>query len=130
MGRGISGSQGIGPTGDMMPPPTSAGVPPASPYVPPGGSEIDALKAEAQNLETQLRSINDRIDQLEGGTTPSRLVAAVDAGRCTGCSMCEGVCPVNAITVEETAYIDTAKCTGCGQCVAECRNGALTLRKA
>ena len=98
------------------------------PAPPGGGSEVDALKAEAQNLGTQLQAINARIAQVGSGGVQRRLVAVVDAGKCTACGLCADVCPVKAISINTIAAIDAAKCTGCGQCVAECPQEALTLK--
>ena len=118
-GMGMGGGQGMGVGPDV------AGFPlPAA-----GGSEIDALKTEAQNLEAQLQAINERIGQIPAGSVRHRLIAVVNAIKCTGCRLCEKVCPAGAITIEKIAAIDAAKCTGCGQCVAECPTEALTLKK-
>jgi len=118
-GMGMGGGQGMGAGPDV------AGFP--SPTA--GGSEIDALKTEAQNLEAQLQAINERIGQIPAGSVRHRLIAVVNASKCTGCRLCEKVCPVGAITIEKIAVIDAAKCTGCGQCIAECPPEALTLKK-
>ena len=40
---------------------------------------------------------------------------------CVGCESCVPVCPVEAITMEDSiAVIDQDKCTECGVCVGEC----------
>ena len=116
-GQGMGAGMGVGPDVAGFPSPTA------------GGSEIDALKTEAQNLEAQLQAINERIGQIPAGSVRHRLIAVVNASKCTGCRLCEKVCPVGAITIEKIAAIDAAKCTGCGQCVAECPSEALTLKK-
>ncbi len=54
--------------------------------------------------------------------------ASVDAGRCSGCRICNALCPFNAIRFhEETAVSEviTALCQGCGTCVAACPAGAM-----
>ena len=120
---GMGGGRGMGATG-------GAGGGAAFPSAPAAGDEIDALKAEAQNLEAQLNTINARIGQLGSTAAQRHLVAVVDAGTCLGCGSCEGICPVDAITINTVSVIDGVKCTGCGQCVVQCPQGALTLQKA
>jgi len=122
-GMGMGGGRGMGP--GMGVAPSAAELPSA----PSGAGEVDALRAEAQNLETQLQAINTRIGQLASGRVQRRLLAVVDADKCTACGLCEKVCPPQAITIDKIAVIDAAKCTGCGQCVAECPQDALTLKK-
>ena len=53
--------------------------------------------------------------------------AKVDEGTCTGCGSCVEVCPVEAITAEDTAKIDPAQCNECGACVEECPSDAISL---
>lgn len=61
------------------------------------------------------------------------VVAVVRPLRCTGCGMCELVCPYNAISVQEDerlgkiAVVNSALCKGCGTCSANCRCGAVDL---
>ncbi len=65
----------------------------------------------------------------------------IDPVKCTGCSVCEIVCPADVITMVPVGTkkvgdrelevkrpsFDLYTCISCGQCVEDCRFGALTL---
>ncbi|MFI5404836.1 MAG: 4Fe-4S binding protein [Candidatus Gagatemarchaeaceae archaeon] len=65
----------------------------------------------------------------------------IDPVKCTGCSVCEIVCPASVITMvpvgtkvvgNRTVEVrrpefELYSCISCGQCVDDCRFGALTL---
>jgi len=65
----------------------------------------------------------------------------VDPVKCTGCSICEIVCPAGVITMLPVGKktvgsreveikrptFDLYTCISCGQCVDDCKFGALTL---
>jgi formate hydrogenlyase subunit 6/NADH:ubiquinone oxidoreductase subunit I len=65
----------------------------------------------------------------------------IDPVKCTGCSVCEIVCPADVITMVPVGTkqvgsrqvevkrpsFDLYTCISCGQCVDDCRFGALTL---
>ena len=65
----------------------------------------------------------------------------IDPVKCTGCSICEIVCPAEVITMLPVGKkvigsreveikrpsFDLYTCISCGQCVDDCRFGALTL---
>ena len=58
-------------------------------------------------------------------------VASVRESRCTGCGMCEEICPYNAVKVDPermVAEVNEALCKGCGACSATCRSGAIDIR--
>jgi NAD-dependent dihydropyrimidine dehydrogenase PreA subunit len=57
----------------------------------------------------------------------SNFRAGVDAEACLGCGTCEDHCPVEAITLGQTAEVDLERCIGCGVCVVHCPEGALAL---
>jgi heterodisulfide reductase subunit A len=55
--------------------------------------------------------------------------AMVNAETCSGCRICNNLCPFNAITfLEDTGVsdINQALCQGCGTCVAACPAGAIS----
>ena len=65
----------------------------------------------------------------------------IDPVKCTGCSVCEIVCPAGVITMVPVGTkvvgsrsievkrptFELYSCISCGQCVDDCRFGALTL---
>jgi heterodisulfide reductase subunit A len=68
-----------------------------------------------------------RIEQGEIALEPVR--ATVDPDRCSGCRICNDLCPFNAITFLEdrgVTEINPALCQGCGTCVAACPAGAIS----
>ncbi len=68
-----------------------------------------------------------RIQQKELALEPVR--ASVIEERCSGCRICNTMCPFNAITFLEdrmVTEINPALCQGCGTCVAACPSGAIT----
>lgn len=98
MGMGGGGGRGMG--RGMGAGPGVAAFPSASTGA---GEEVDALRAEARDLEAQLQTINSRIGQLGSGRVQRRLLAVVDAEKCTACGLCEKICPPRAITIEKIA---------------------------
>ena len=68
-------------------------------------------------------------------------VAHSDENMCTGCSLCERVCPYGAITYIDKAFkmpdrtvqkrrialVNDAVCQGCGACTVACPSGAMDL---
>lgn len=58
------------------------------------------------------------------------LLAKVDREKCTGCRICERVCPTLVIkVVDKKAVVDEPKCSGCGGCEQRCSFRAITLVK-
>jgi NADH:ubiquinone oxidoreductase subunit F (NADH-binding)/Pyruvate/2-oxoacid:ferredoxin oxidoreductase delta subunit len=51
----------------------------------------------------------------------------IDAGKCTGCTLCARKCPAEAVvgTVKTPHHIVTDRCIGCGACADTCRFGAI-----
>jgi heterodisulfide reductase subunit A2 len=55
--------------------------------------------------------------------------ACVDADQCSGCRICNTMCPFHAISYLEdrrVSEINPALCQGCGTCVSACPAGAIT----
>jgi Pyruvate/2-oxoacid:ferredoxin oxidoreductase delta subunit len=53
--------------------------------------------------------------------------AVVDEAQCTACEICLERCPVDAISVEDTATVDRDKCLGCGLCAGDCSMEAIAM---
>jgi heterodisulfide reductase subunit A len=57
--------------------------------------------------------------------------SVVDEELCSGCRVCNLLCPYSAISFDEekkVSRINEALCKGCGACVAACPSGAITGR--
>lgn len=68
-----------------------------------------------------------RINQGQLALEPVR--ASVIEEKCSGCRICNDLCPFFAITFDEerqVTEINPALCQGCGTCVAACPSGAIT----
>ena len=55
---------------------------------------------------------------------------AVDEGKCTGCGVCEGVCPTWAIDMGEKATIDQLSCIPCRLCEETCPEEAVRYERS
>jgi heterodisulfide reductase subunit A len=57
------------------------------------------------------------------------VVATIHEDNCSGCRICNNLCPFNAIDFDaenEVSVINTALCKGCGTCVAACPAQAIS----
>jgi heterodisulfide reductase subunit A len=58
-------------------------------------------------------------------------ISVIDEKLCSGCKICNNLCPYNAISFNEEKGVSTineALCKGCGTCGAACPSGAITSR--
>jgi heterodisulfide reductase subunit A len=59
------------------------------------------------------------------------MFAAVDEDACSGCRVCNEICPYSAIEFDEEkkrSHVISALCKACGACVATCPSGAIQAR--
>jgi len=65
---------------------------------------------------------------LRGETTLSGAYAEINEEICSGCRICNEMCPYNAITYNEekkVSEVNQSLCKACGTCVAACPSGAI-----
>ncbi len=89
-----------------------------------GPKDIPATVAQGAAAAARVLS---RIQQKEIALEPVK--ASVNPDLCSGCRICNGLCPFNAITFHEdrrVTEINPALCQGCGTCVAACPAGAIS----
>jgi Pyruvate/2-oxoacid:ferredoxin oxidoreductase delta subunit len=90
---------------------------------------LEALKERLRIMHGRLAELKQRTRSDEPRARGSRLVASVIAERCTGCRVCQKVCPTGAIAfVGSVARVQTADCRGCSRCVEACPQEAIVLR--
>ena len=68
-----------------------------------------------------------KIQQKEIALEPVR--ATINQDQCSGCRICNNLCPFNAILFHEdemVSEVNPALCQGCGTCVAACPAGAIS----
>jgi heterodisulfide reductase subunit A len=84
------------------------------------------IPTSVSNGAAAAAQILSRISRGQIAMEPYR--ASVDEARCSGCRICNDLCPFSAITFDEGAmvtHIDPKLCQGCGVCVAACPAGAI-----
>jgi heterodisulfide reductase subunit A2 len=85
------------------------------------------IPSSVSNGAAAAARILGRIQQKEMALEPIR--ATVDEARCSGCRICNDLCPYNAIdylAAENVSRVNPALCQGCGTCVAACPAGAMS----
>lgn len=92
-------------------------------------TELQELKEQAGEIQVRLDFLQMRIRSISRSVPKaSQWKAFVDVEKCLGCGICQEVCPVGAVEVNEYAQIRMHSCIGCGRCVQECPQEALSLR--
>ena len=89
-----------------------------------GPKDIPATVAQGAAASARVLG---RIQQGEIALEPIR--ASVNEERCSGCRICNDLCPFNAILFHEdtmVSEVNPALCQGCGTCVAACPAGAIS----
>lgn len=89
-----------------------------------GPKDIPATVSQASAAAARVISY---IAQGELELEPVR--ASVIEAQCSGCRICNDLCPYNAILFDEDSMvteINEALCQGCGTCIAACPAGAIT----
>ena len=89
-----------------------------------GPKDIPASVAQGSAAAARVLANIDR-----GEITLEPVRASVDQARCSGCRICNNLCPFNAILFHEdrmVSEINPALCQGCGTCVAACPAGAIS----
>ena len=67
-----------------------------------------------------------------GYVKPEALNAVVNEDECSGCGICELLCPFQAIELQpkddkRVSHVNEAVCKGCGTCAAACPSGAISM---
>lgn len=92
-----------------------------------GPKDIPDAVAQASAAATRvLALISKGRVELEAAT------AVIDEERCSGCRICNLLCPYSAISFiedEKVSRINEALCKGCGTCVAACPSVAITHKQ-
>jgi heterodisulfide reductase subunit A len=86
----------------------------------------DIPTSVAQGAAAAARALG-RIQQKEISLEPIR--ASVNQEQCSGCRICNNLCPFNAILYHDdrmVSEVNPALCQGCGTCVAACPAGAIS----
>jgi heterodisulfide reductase subunit A len=86
----------------------------------------DIPSSVAQGAAASARVLG-KIQQREISIEPVR--ASVNQEQCSGCRICNTLCPYNAISFDQdraVSLVNAALCQGCGTCVAACPAGAIS----
>jgi len=66
-----------------------------------------------------------------GSVETGAVTASIDENRCSGCKVCNALCPYGAISFDENAKVSQVNqllCKGCNVCGAACASGAISTQ--
>jgi len=89
-----------------------------------GPKDIPATVAQGAAAAARIQG---KIQQGEITLEPIR--ASINEDQCSGCRICNDLCPFSAILFHEdraVSEVNAALCQGCGTCVAACPAGAIS----
>jgi heterodisulfide reductase subunit A len=67
----------------------------------------------------------------QGKVEVEAITSSIDEDLCSGCKVCEKLCPYSALEFDEKAgvmRVNDVMCKGCGSCASACPSGAISMR--
>ena len=89
-----------------------------------GPKDIPDTVAQASAAATRVLALISK-----GKVEMEAATAVIDEEKCSGCQICNLLCPYSAISFiedKEVSRVNEALCKGCGTCAAACPSGAIT----
>jgi heterodisulfide reductase subunit A len=67
----------------------------------------------------------------QGKVEVEAITSSIDEDLCSGCKVCQKLCPYSALEFDEKAgvmRVNDVMCKGCGSCASACPSGAISMR--
>ncbi len=86
---------------------------------------LSTIKYFRQEYDAHIRE-----HRCPAGVCKALITYSIDPEKCTGCTLCSRVCPVQAITGEkkQAHTINNDLCTRCGACIESCKFDAILVK--